>query len=197
MGQFYPYLYAGLPELSLEHEVKGFDYDRIIKDIQQHLEGKDKKCLRLLLTGIAPQMQTPYFYCTTARYGNRFLKEYFEFDRILRNAQAEVAAKKLGVEARDYLIDEGSPAEVPSEILQVIEIPNLLEREQKIDALRWNKANEITIFNYLDTDAILAFVIKANIVNRWMSLDKTRGTELFRQLVQEVRGTFDIKKVVE
>lgn len=39
-------------------------------------------------------------------------------------------------------------------------------------------------------DVILGFLAKAMIVERWNSLDRKKGAELFRRYVDEVRGTF-------
>ena len=39
-------------------------------------------------------------------------------------------------------------------------------------------------------EAILAFVAKLKIVDRWLTLDEEQGKEMFKRLVDEVRGTF-------
>ena len=41
-----------------------------------------------------------------------------------------------------------------------------------------------------DLTAVLAYVTKLHIADRWLALDEARGRELFRKLVDEVRGTF-------
>ncbi len=194
MAALYPYLVAGLPELSLQAEVKGFDYVRMAETIRQHLAGNDAQCLRLVLMGVGQQRQTPYLYVKAAQSNNRFIRDYFAFDRLLRNAQARAAAAKIGIEPYDYMVGEEAPELLSDEVKQAIALPDILEREWKIDALRWAKAEEITQFNYLDISYILAFVVKASIVNRRMKLDKAKGEELFSALVTEVRGTFDIRK---
>jgi len=69
-----------------------------------------------------------------------------------------------------------------------------VEREQKTDMLRWEKATELTTFHYFDIDVILAFLLKASLVARWAKLDKETGTRLFRELVEEVKGTYKADK---
>ncbi len=194
MGRLYPYLTAGLPELSLQAEVKGFDYARLCEEIRLQLNVQDARYLRLLLMGLDPLSQTPYLYVHAAKSKCRFIREYFAFDRVLRNAQAQAAAAKMGVEYHDYLVGDADPDGVSEAVKQVMASTDILEREKNIDGLRWNKASDITIFNYIDIDALLAFVLKAAIVDRWMNLDKAKGEELFKALVTEVRGTFDIRK---
>ncbi len=66
----------------------------------------------------------------------------------------------------------------------------LLRIIHKMDLLKWDKASEITLMDYFDMDAILAFLVKAKMVQRWSELDPQMGEELFHKLVGEVRGTF-------
>jgi len=192
MTRFYPYLVAGLPELTFTTDIKDFDYSLIYQHLQEHVIGSDARSLRLLLLGLEPHRQTPYFYTVAAKDNCRYIHEYFDYDRLLRNAQAVAAAKKVNVEPHEYLVDEYDPAAFP-EIAQIMAKTDILLREEQIDMLRWQKANEITIFNYLDINFLLAYVTKAAIIDRWMKLDKAKGEAFFKLLVSEVRGTFDIR----
>ncbi|MCL2098613.1 MAG: DUF2764 domain-containing protein [Bacteroidales bacterium] len=191
----YPYLVAGLPDITFK-ESKAFDYAHICQRLQEHLIGSDGRLLRLLLIGLQPYRQTPYWYSTAAKSDCRFIQEYFDYDRLLRNAQAVAAAKKMKVEPYDYLIGDYDPTTLPEEFVQVLDKPDILAREEEIDKLRWQKANEITALNYLDIDYLLAYVTKAAIIDRWLKLDKTKGEAFFKLLVSEVRGTFDIRKTL-
>ncbi len=39
-------------------------------------------------------------------------------------------------------------------------------------------------------NVILSFILKLHIIDRWHILDEQTGREMFRKLVDEVRGTF-------
>ena len=54
----------------------------------------------------------------------------------------------------------------------------------------WEKISDLSQFNYFDLDAILASIAKMHIIDRWFSLDEETGRDLFKALVDEVRGTF-------
>lgn len=177
-------------------DIKGFDYERICQQLQEHLNGSDVQRLRLLLMGLEPHRQTPYLYAVTAKNPCRYIQEYFDYDRLLRNAQAVAAAKKMNVAPDDYIVGEYNPATLSEEITQVVAKSDILTREEQLDKLRWQKVNEITVFNYLDIEYLLAYVTKAAIVDRWIKLDKTKGEAFFKLLVSEVRGTFDIRKTL-
>ena len=72
----------------------------------------------------------------------------------------------------------------------ILATDDLLGRERALDDLMWTKISELSLFNYFDIDAILAFLAKLHIIDRWFSLDEETGRDMFRSLVDEVRGTF-------
>ena len=67
---------------------------------------------------------------------------------------------------------------------------DILARERGIDDLYWDKIDELTLFDYLNFDKILGMVVKMMIIRRWLILDEATGREMFKKLVDEVRGTF-------
>jgi hypothetical protein len=72
----------------------------------------------------------------------------------------------------------------------VFDLGDILARERGIDDLMWDKISALTTFHYFDIEVILGFVAKLNIVARWFRLDEQTGREMFKKLVDEVRGTF-------
>ena len=77
-----------------------------------------------------------------------------------------------------------------SKLVQILDNKNIIDREQALDKLRWDKIDEIVSFHYFDINIILAFLAKAKIVQRWLDMDKEKGEKLFEKYVNEVRGTF-------
>ena len=110
--------------------------------------------------------------------------------------------KALGREAdRDVLTfgEDAAPAvlekasaefEEAAALEAVFAQADILSRERGIDDLMWEKISLLTTFNYFDINAILGFITKMNIVARWYRLDEQTGREMFKKLVDEVRGTF-------
>ena len=78
--------------------------------------------------------------------------------------------------------------------MQILENKNIMEREQNIDLLRWEKANEICTYNYFDIDVILSFILKSALVQRWAKLDKAAGEKMFMQLVADIKGSGKLNK---
>ena len=52
------------------------------------------------------------------------------------------------------------------------------------------KAEELAEHDYFNANALLSYLVKLHIVERWYSLDREKGETMFKSLVNEVRGTF-------
>ena len=75
-------------------------------------------------------------------------------------------------------------------VRSVLEGTDLLMREMDLDKLMWKKIDELNLFNYFNVNVLLGYIAKLKIIDRWLSLDEQTGREMFRKLVDEIRGTF-------
>lgn len=142
---------------------------------------------------------------------NLFMREWFTFEKNLRNVLAALTARKFKIEISKVVVGEdeiskaiarspsrnfGITEEFPfiEKVLQIFEIPQLAEREKSIDLLRWNYLDELNTFNYFSIEVILAFVIKLQIVQRWMNLDPKAGAEIFRKLLKDLENSYEFPK---
>ena len=152
------------------------------------------------------------YYAECARSSSRFLREWSLFDRNLRNIIAAVAARAAGRTPEEVVVggghvsgqlrrssaaDFGLRGELPwidAVIAAVNDEANLVEKEHKIDLVRWNESTELAAFDYFDIDAILSYLVRVNIVARWTRLDDRRGREMFGRLLTELDGKELINK---
>lgn len=152
------------------------------------------------------------YYAECARSSSRFLREWSLFDRNLRNIIAAVAARAAGRTPEEVVVgggdvsgqlrrssaaDFGLRGELPwidAVIAAVNDEANLVEKEHKIDLVRWNESTELAAFDYFDIDAILSYLVRVNIVARWTQLDDRRGREMFGRLLAELDGKELINK---
>ena len=140
------------------------------------------------------------FYENCAVSGNEFIRLWYAFDMELRNISAAFIAREQGREVsrevvgesevayslrRSSAADFGLKAEVDylDSLMQIIGNRNMLKKERQLDELRWSKADELTEFDYFNTDKVLAYCVKLNIIHRWLSLDPDTGEEMLRTLV--------------
>ena len=62
----------------------------------------------------------------------------------------------------------------------------------KIDMLKWNCLEDEVFFHYFTIERIFVFLLRLEMIGRWISLDKEKGSELFRQLIQSLKEQVQI-----
>ncbi|MBR5912315.1 MAG: DUF2764 family protein [Bacteroidales bacterium] len=186
----YVYIVAGLPELTSGFENTGFDYAAVKESVVELLSESDQKLVELMEQGFDENTLGADFYAKAAASKNRFIREYFDFDGRLRNLKVNYLAKRLGKESDPYLVNlDEADFDEEQQIQDILADANFVQREQKLDELKWEKASDIARMDYFNMNAILAFLVKAKTVQRWAELDPDKGTEMFKKLVKEIRGT--------
>lgn len=186
----YVYIVAGLPELTSGFENTGFDYAAVKESIMELLSEKDQKLVELMEEGFDENTLGADFYAKVAENKNSFIREYFDFDGRLRNMKVEYLAKRLGKNGEEFMVELPEADFEEEKLIQdILADADFVQREQKMDELKWEKASDIARMDYFNMNAILAFMVKAKTVQRWAELDPAKGEEMFRKLVKEIRGT--------
>ena len=186
----YEYLIAGLPVLQREWSANtGLSAASLIGDIRGMCSKKDNALIDDLLKGYEGDNLNKEFYTTMLSHQNRFLT--FRFDLNVRNAKVRYLNDILARPAdQDIFMEDSGQFEESEEVKKVLYGDNLLERESGLDCIMWEKINELNTFDYFNIDTVLGFIAKLKIIDRWMSLNEDTGRQMFRKLVDEVRGTF-------
>ena len=144
------------------------------------------------------------YYEECAHSSSHFLKAWAAFDRTLRNISAAVMARTMDVAIdtvtvgrgdvveqleRSSAADFGLRGELPyidAVIAAVNDETNMVEKEHKIDLIRWEQAVDLAARDYFDINAILSYLVRVNIVARWAKLDVKRGREMFERILAEL-----------
>lgn len=152
------------------------------------------------------------YYRACAASGSAFLRAWSEFDRTLRNVTAAVTARAAGRAVGEVTVGRGDVVEqlerssaadfglrgelpyIDAVIAAVNDEPNLVEKEHRLDVVRWNESEELTAFDYFTVDAVLAYLVRVNIVARWTMLDERRGREMLARLLAELDAKEMINK---
>lgn len=188
----FEYIIASLPYLTPGyHYAEGKGFQDVLGEIRRDLSARDNATLDFLLKGFDADSLDAPFYEEALHGGNRFLREYFRFDLNLRNAKVRYLNRQLARDAeQDVLGIDGGEFTEAAKVESVLAEADLIAREKGLDDLTWAKVDALSSFHYFDLTAVLAYVTKLHIADRWLALDEARGRELFRKLVDEVRGTF-------
>ena len=144
------------------------------------------------------------YYDECQHSSSSFLKAWAQFDRTLRNISAAAVARTLDraidtvtvgkgdiVEQleRSSAADFGLRGELPyidAVIAAVNDESNMVEKEHKIDLIRWEQAINLAAQSYFDINAILSYLVRVNIVARWAKLDEKLGREMFKRILAEL-----------
>ncbi len=143
------------------------------------------------------------FYTQCAASSNRFVREWFAFDQTLRNISAAYIARSHKWPIAEQLVGEGDLVKALSQssagdfglrgeidyiesIIALLDTPNMVEKEQRLDQIRWSKADELTTFDYFNLNTLLAYLAKANIIQRWTVLDRKQGEAMLNRLLAEL-----------
>ena len=198
----YEYIVASLPDITTGWKFGEKGPEDYIEEIVRLCSDKDRKLIEFLMSGYLEENLNAGFYGKALTHKDAFIREYFRFDLNVRNAKVKYLNKALGRDAeKDVLLfGEDTPQAVldvaaeefeeATDLETILNTGDILSRERGIDDLMWEKIDSLTTFNYFDIDAILGFITKLNIVARWYRLDEQTGREMFKRLVDEVRGTF-------
>jgi hypothetical protein len=92
--------------------------------------------------------------------------------------------------ARDFGL--GSEVEYLEQLVKISETSELLDRERKIDQLRWDWMEEATFFDYFTVERLFVFLQQLEMIERWISLDKERGSQMFRSMIAALKDEVQI-----
>lgn len=199
----YVYIIAGLPDFTPDWRQGQSSLDGYLAQVRELLSAKDNEVLDLIARGFDKDQIGLDFYREALSHRVGFIREFFRFDLDVRNQKVRYLNQALGrdpekdiLKLRDPEAEEtGLEPEEPefkeaSRLQAILEGSDILARERGIDDLYWDKIDEITLFDYLNFEKILGVMVKMMIIRRWLILDEKTGREMFKKLVDEVRGTF-------
>ena len=197
----YEYIVASLPVIEPGSRLGSSSAaNAITNDIREQLSNKDNALVTMLLDGFDPEKLNAGFYRACLGSGSRFLREYFLFDLFLRNTKVEYLNASLGrPEGKDVLLLEeleDYEFEQKEEIVEILSGTDIIGREKGLDMAIWEHVEEVTTMDVFDMDAILGFIARLKIIDRWDKLDPETGAELLRRLIKEIRATYDNKKQI-
>ena len=195
MGNYH-YIIAGLPELVLNADNKSFSYDAIRDSILYSSSEKDRRLVEWFEFGSDDKNLSSHFYRAAFKSKNRFIRLYFALDLEIRNRKVDFVAGKMERNSDAYKvqvkndIDLNLNEEQLTRLQSIFANKNILEKEQLLDKFKWDYITGMNEYGEFNMDVILAFLAKGKLIDRWNKLDAKAGEEMFRKLVDEVRGTF-------
>lgn len=150
-----------------------------------------------------------YYYAYAMECHNAFISSWFEFNLNINNVLTALTARKYKFDvafniigrtdvsnairtsnARDFGLT--GTLEYLEQLMRISETEELVEREKKIDILKWNWMEDAIFFDYFTIERIFVFLLKLEMIERWISLDKEKGNEIFRNIIESLKNEVQI-----
>ncbi|WP_297643062.1 DUF2764 domain-containing protein [uncultured Bacteroides sp.] len=149
------------------------------------------------------------YYAYAMKCGNKFVSSWFAFNLTVNNVLVALSARKFKMDIAPLIVgdtevcealrtsnarDFGLAAEVDflEQLVKISETEELVEREKKLDQLRWDWMEAATFFNYFSVERLFVFLLQIEMIERWISLDKEKGNQLFRNIIDGLKNEVQI-----
>ncbi len=136
---------------------------------------------------------------------NKMVRQWYKLNYDVTNILTALLARKIGWNVADYIQGDNIVTEMilnnntkdfdltaeydyVVDLMKIVDCEDPVEKEKKIDALKWLWLDDQTFFNIFSIDAVFAYLCKLDMLNRWEKLDVEKGQETFRQIIENLRG---------
>ncbi len=154
---------------------------------------------------------TRLYYDYLKTIENQFIRKWFEYEMDLTNILTAANCRKHKMDIENELVGNNEISEklVKSNardfgisyefrkleaIIKAVEEDNIIEREKKIDSVKWELLEEWTFFHYFTIERIFAYTIQVEIIERWLKLDRETGEKLFNDLLTSLETSYEFSK---
>jgi hypothetical protein len=145
------------------------------------------------------------YYNEAVKCRNKFMSSWFEMNLDINNVMTAVNCRNHGLDKERFIIGNNEVAgqlrssnardfnvansvDSLAEVMQISEEKDLRIREKRIDVLRWNWLEEHTLFRFFDIESVIAYLLRLEMIERWLTLDNASGRETFRNLVHTMKN---------
>lgn len=140
------------------------------------------------------------YYAYAMKTGNKFVADWFELNLNINNMLTAITCRKHGMDKADFIVGDNEVAEALRtsnardfglgdtvdylpDLQRIAEETDLMAREKKVDVLKWQWLEEHTFFKPFDIESVFAYLLKLEMIERWVTLDKVTGEKTFREIV--------------
>ena len=190
----------GIIEAARAEETPDRQYPRYMYDFVAQMESEESAA-----EGIFPEDRlAQLYYAYAMSQGNAFVERWFAFNLDLNNFLTAITARRYDLDVKPLIVGDNEVAKALrtsnsrdfgltgvmdgfEEVMRISEIENLVERERKLDVLKWEWMEENSFFDYFTVEKLFAFLVKIQIIERWISLDAEAGGEMLRGMIRQLK----------
>ena len=190
----------GIIEAARAEEAPDRNYPRYMYDFVQQMESEESAA-----EGIFPEDRlAQLYYAHAMNQGNTFIERWFAFNLDLNNFLTAITARRYNLDVKPLIVGDNEVAKALrtsnsrdfgltgvmdgfEEVMRISEIDNLVERERKLDVLKWEWMEENSFFDYFTVEKLFAFLVKIQVIERWITLDAEAGGEMLRGMIRQLK----------
>ncbi len=148
------------------------------------------------------------YYEYALNCSNEFVRNWFEFNMNLRNLLSAQTCKKYRLDVKPFLVGENEVSAIlaqtnardfglsgvfdyADEVLRLGEENNFLERENKIDLLKWRYLDEQVFFHYFSMEKVFSYMVMLETLERWQRLTQENGEQRFKEMSEQLQNSFE------
>jgi hypothetical protein len=152
------------------------------------------------------------YYDHAMKCGDAFVSSWFEFNLNVNNILVALTARKFKMDVSSLIVgdteickalkssnarDFGLTSEIDylDQVFKISEITELVEREKKLDQMRWKWMEDKTFFDYFTLERLYVFLLQTDIIERWVTLDKEKGNQMFRSIISSLKDEVRVPEV--
>ena len=144
------------------------------------------------------------YYAFALKCKNRFMVDWFNFNLTINNILIALTARKYKLDISSRIVGDTAICDALrtsnardfglsgsldywEQLVKASETDDLVEREKKIDQLRWNWLDEHSVFEYFTLERIIVFFQQLSMIESWIPLDKEKGSRMFRSIIAALK----------
>lgn len=148
-----------------------------------------------------------YEYLVTTK--NSFYRQWVVLNQNVNNILSAISARKHGLEPRNVIVGQNHVAQLLrtsgardfglsdvldyyEEVAKLSDESDIVDRERKMDLFKWKWLDENTFFHYFSVEVLLSFLFKLEMTQRWLTLDKQTGEQMFRKIIQDLKQEVEL-----
>lgn len=158
-------------------------------------------------------LRTQVLYEQGLHCKNRFVRAWYAYNRDMNNVLVATICRKHGFDVSRMIVGRGTVADIlrknlpqkdfglagvlddVQDIMSLVEVENLMEREKRMDALRFQWLDNATLFIDFSVENVLAYYLQTEMLNRWAVLTVEQGEKVFRELVADMKKGITLDNV--
>ena len=185
-----------------EEQAKGFA-PYLVTFVEKYFaeEFHDQDILENTLTGM--------YYDYASKSKNNFARSWFQYNKVINNLLVAFTCREYKIDYQNQIIGDdeisrqirhssardfglSTTLDFINQLIRITDESDWVQREKRIDQMRWNWIEEQTFFDYFTIERVFVFLLQVQMIERWLTLDKEEGNKYFREIINSFKNDVQI-----